>query len=462
MVKMRVASELKKFKNLASRTAKKDETWFWRLQVAARDAIMSIDVSSGASPVKTTTEICDIFQTLLGGTTASLIIYGENGWRVEAATGQGAAEILGEIIDPNNGSVSSKVIKNKKPYYFSNIDSLREIIRQNHPSRHSDNIFCSFPLLSFDGAVMGVVNVGGMKETHPVFAVEKGSIDGALSAVAAKIAKLKKNEQVKKLESSVALHEERLESIRKDLEDLKESETIKERLLYMTIHDLKNPLSLVISNLAYLEGMALEKEAMGVLRLSRFGCERLLDMIKASLDSHKMGIGKFQLHVSCFDLADTIREVKKEFEVVSHFDDITIEYSGPENLSIEADGGVIRRILSNLLDNALRHSPIGGRITIGLKKTNGATVFSVRDEGEGVAEEDRERIFDAYEQAKSVMASSGKDGSYGLGLAFCKMAAEAHRGSIRLKAGSGKGAVFVVTIPDGLSNILQDAPSSFI
>ncbi|MGK7344616.1 MAG: sensor histidine kinase [Candidatus Nitrospinota bacterium M3_3B_026] len=440
------AADLKKFRALV-RKKQDDDSWFWRLQVAARDAIMSVDVSSTADPAGALAMMLDIFQDLLGGSSASIVIKGEDGWRVEEATGEGAGEITGKTVDPDDGSISSAVIRNSKPYYFSNIDDLKEIKRQNHPTRHSENIFCSFPLLSFDGNVMGILNVGGMREAHPFFAVDKSSIGGALKAVAAKIAKLRKNAQVKMLESSVREGREKIETIEKDLAQLREAETIKERLLYMTIHDLKNPLSLVISNLAYLEGTEPGGETTDILKLSRFGCERLLDMIKATLDSHKMEIGKFQLHTSCFNLTDMARRILKEFEVVARFDEIRMEYNGPDRAMVEADGGVVRRILSNLLDNALRHSPTGGRVTVGVREEGEMVLLSVSDEGEGVDEADRERIFNAFEQAKSSMKPGGGDGSHGLGLAFCKLAAEAHGGSISLDSEQGKGARFTVSLP---------------
>lgn len=440
------AADLEKFRALA-RKKQGDESWFWRLRVAARDAIMGVDVSSTADPAAALATMLDIFQELLGGSSASIIVKGGDGWRVEAATGEGAEEITGKAVDPDGGSISSAVIRNRKPYYFSNIDDLKEIKRQNHPSRHSENIFCSFPLLSFDGAVMGILNVGGMREAHPFFAADKSSIGEALKAVAAKIAKLKKNAQVKMLESSVLAHKEKIETIEKDLAQLREAETVRERLLYMTIHDLKNPLSLVISNLAYLEGMEPGGEAAEILKLSRFGCERLLDMIKATLDSHKMEVGKFQLHASCFDIADMARRILKEFEVVARFDEIRMEYDGPGKAMVRADGGVVRRILSNLLDNALRHSPTGGRVTVGVREAGEMVLLSVSDEGEGVDEADRERIFNAYEQARNSMGPDGKDGSHGLGLAFCKLAAEAHGGSISLDSEQGKGARFTVSLP---------------
>ena len=249
----------------------------------------------------------------------------------------------------------------------------------------------------------------------------------------------------------MAQKEARIESMERDLARLKESETVKERLLYMTIHDLKNPLSLVISNLAYLEDMDLGAEAEDVLRLSRFGCERLLDMIKGCLDSHKMDLGDFRLHASCFDLAHMAREVIKEFSIVARFDEITIKYEGPESIHVNADGGVIRRVLTNLLDNAVRHSPIGGSVGVGVRSDAGDVLLSVKDEGEGVADEDREKIFDAFEQARSSIDPSKKASAYGLGLAFCKMAAKAHKGDIWVESEPGKrGARFVFSIPGGL------------
>ncbi len=229
---------------------------------------------------------------------------------------------------------------------------------------------------------------------------------------------------------------------------MKEKETLRERLLFMTVHDYKNPLSLVISNLSFLEMSDLPDEAMEMVKLSRFGCERLLDMIKSTLDSYKMESSAFTLNRTKFDIAKLIRQMITEFSIAAGFDELVLSYDGPENMDITADEGLLRRILSNLIDNAMRHSPIGGKIKLSLQQEEEFFIVAVSDEGEGIPKEDQENIFDLFEQVKAASGNNGTHKGHGIGLSFCAMAARALGGKIAVTSDGIKGSVFTVTVRD--------------
>jgi len=424
---------LAKFKETVSNlNVEIDETSFWRLQVAARDAILSVDVSSTGSRDNALERICEIVRLLFGGTTSSIILANHNGWGVAAATGEGSEKIVGCRLDLDGSSVSSRVIKNKTPYYFSQINEEKGVSHNNAPGRYPNNAFCSFPLLGLDNNVLGVVNVAGMDKAHPIFTDERVSMEGALETIAVKVAKLNKNEE--------------LMSAQKDIATMKEAETIKEKLLYMTIHDLKNPLTLINANLAHLENAEMDEMSKEIVQLSKFGGERILDMVKTILDSYKIEAGKMTLNKTRFNLAALASTIAKEFNIALLSDSLNVQIEGPEEVFIDADEIIIHRIFSNLMDNAIRFSPLGGKIVIKVREDDDFVYFSIKDEGDGIDPAFQEEIFDAFESAKSSL-ESGATGNYGLGLSFCKMAVKEHGGAIRVDSKLGSGSKFIVTLP---------------
>ncbi|HEB71249.1 MAG TPA: HAMP domain-containing histidine kinase [Nitrospirae bacterium] len=429
----KTSRRLARFKDIVSRLkVEVDETGFWRLQVAARDAILSVDASSTGSQDIALEQICEIVRLLFGGTTSSIILENTHGWRVAAATGEGAEKIVGLRLDLDDSSISSKVIKNKTSYYFSQINDEKGVSRGNAPERYPNSAFCSFPLLGMDNNTLGVVNVAGMDKAHPIFTDERVSMEGALETIAVKVAKLKKNEE--------------LMSAQKDIETMKEAETIKEKLLYMTIHDLKNPLTLINANLAHLENAEMDEMSKEIVLLSKFGGERILDMVKTILDSYKIEAGKMTLNKTRFNLVANAKKIAKEFNIALLSDSISVQIEGAEEVFVEADEIIIHRIFANLMDNAIRFSPLGGKIIIQVGQDGASVSFSVKDEGAGIDPASQEEIFDAFERARSSL-DSGAKGNYGLGLSFCKMAVKEHGGKIKVDSEPGAGSKFTVTLP---------------
>ncbi|VAX14855.1 hypothetical protein MNBD_NITROSPINAE04-1920 [hydrothermal vent metagenome] len=426
---------LARFKEIVSNLKDEiDETSFWRLQVAARDAISSVDVSSTGSQDIAFKRICEIVRLLFGGTTSSIILKNAHGWSVAGATGEGSEKIVGLRLDLDGSSISSKVIKNKTPYYFSQINDEKDVSHSNAPERYPNNAFCSFPLLGLDNKALGVVNVAGMDKAHPIFTDERVSMEGALEMIAVKVAKLEKNEE--------------LISAQKDIETMKEAETIKEKLLYMTIHDLKNPLTLINANLAHLENAEMDEMSKEIVLLSKFGGERILDMVKTILDSYKIEAGKMTLNKTRFNLAANASKIAKEFNIALLSDSISVKIEGAEEVFVEADEIIIHRIFANLMDNAIRFSPLGGKIIIQVGQDGDSVSFSIEDEGDGIDPAAQEEIFDAFESARS-SPDSGARGNYGLGLSFCKMAVKEHGGEIKVDSQPGAGSKFTVTLPRG-------------
>ena len=126
-----------------------------------------------------------------------------------------------------------------------------------------------------------------------------------------------------------------------------------------------------------------------------------------------------------------------------------LETAAPADLPlVPADREIFRRIVINLVGNAAAISPEGGKISVSAAKSEGdeALVVSVQDEGPGIPKEYQERIFDKFFQAGSRQQSQGQI-SVGLGLTFCRLAVEAHGGSIWVESEPGHGARFSFSLP---------------
>jgi signal transduction histidine kinase len=233
---------------------------------------------------------------------------------------------------------------------------------------------------------------------------------------------------------------------------LLELEKIKDGLIHMIIHDLRNPLWAV---LGYLELLLLDKQQFNQnqtkhLESSIGCCQELKEMVDSLLDIYKMEEGQMKLNIEKADLEELIDASIQPFLIQATKKQIALSYDHSDRkLSIQVDPRIVKRVLANLINNAIRHTPSGGKIKIatGSYQNNGNLYVEVKDTGNGIAPAYHQKIFDKFEQVK-LQKSGISVGSSGLGLAFCKLAVEAHGGRIWVESkGEGKGADFQFTLP---------------
>ena len=246
--------------------------------------------------------------------------------------------------------------------------------------------------------------------------------------------------------------DERYKEIEKKNVQLQELEEFKDSLLHMIVHDLKNPLFAISGNI---ELLLLDKEnfseAQGIAAENCLSsCKNLSDMIEQLLDINKLENKKLQLEKEMTDLVSLIDDTLNQLLKRAEEKQISINFINPNgNATISIDSRLIRRVISNLVDNGIRHTPKGGRIEIvsELQKSKNNLCFSVRDSGTGLNPAYHQKIFDKFEQVD--LKNKGISvGTAGLGLAFCKLAVEAHGGEIWVESeGEGRGSTFRFTIP---------------
>ena len=240
--------------------------------------------------------------------------------------------------------------------------------------------------------------------------------------------------------------EERTHDLAEALEQIKELQSLKATLTQTLVHDLKNPLAAVSGNLDLLEMQNDNERVLRLVRRSRAGADRLQRMIMDLMDIARMEEGRFALSEERFDPCTLVARAMENTEGSFEQRGVHLSIRKPqEACSLRADRAVMHRVLDNLLANALRYSPKGGTVTVGL--VPGAEVFeiTVSDQGKGIPEQYRKKVFEKYAQVE--LREAGLSVNRGLGLTFCQMAIEAHGGKIVADQAQGGGAMFRVMMP---------------
>lgn len=235
-------------------------------------------------------------------------------------------------------------------------------------------------------------------------------------------------------------------------ERLIELEKIKEGLTHMIIHDLNSPLSMIIGflELFLLKNPPLSRDQLGGMTTCLNYCRDLKEMIQSLLDIHKLEEGKLKPDFETTDIAELIGEAMEHSDFKARENQVQLSANLSEvTCTVSIDRDLIKRVLVNLFNNAIRHTPAGGSVILKADSLNaqGKIRLRVIDTGNGLAPEYHQKVFDKFEQVR-LKQDGVAVGSSGLGLAFCKMAVEAHGGKIWVESeGEGKGATFQFTLP---------------
>jgi signal transduction histidine kinase len=232
--------------------------------------------------------------------------------------------------------------------------------------------------------------------------------------------------------------------LRQQRDELLRLQLQKEQLIAYVVHDLKNPLNAINLHAQVLaRNRSLPDAVRPSLQQIRDEVHAVMRLVHNLLDIQKSEEGLLSPRRERIELRALASQVLEPFEQrardkqVSLVARITAE-------AIEADVDLMRRVLENLIDNALRYAPEETSVLLEAHPSETAVELSVVDHGPGIAQDLRERIFERYVQLEKG-ADSARAGR-GLGLAFCKLAVEAHGGTIRAEDGA-PGNVFRVRLP---------------
>jgi signal transduction histidine kinase len=227
-----------------------------------------------------------------------------------------------------------------------------------------------------------------------------------------------------------------------ELEDLENS---RRDLVANVSHELKTPITAIRAHLEnLLDGV--EQPAPATLEVMLGQVERLGRLVDQLLDLSRLESGEVPLRLEEIALQPLVDQLISEIEVALPGRGVMLHNEVPADLpALSADRERVHQVLFNLVDNAIRFTPEGGRVTLSARRDNGSIEIAVSDTGAGIPPEHLPRLFERFYRADPARARG--DGGTGIGLAIARSVVEAHGGTIRAQSEPGRGSVFTFDLP---------------
>lgn len=229
-------------------------------------------------------------------------------------------------------------------------------------------------------------------------------------------------------------------------EALRREQHLRSELTQLIVHDLKSPLTVILSGMNLMSKQSLgsltETQKRLLTNLEKSG-EDILNMINDLLDVERLEAGALTLQKSLTDTMQLLKNQTEESKILASTNKQKLFFTHDAKLpQIRVDKGLITRVFANLLSNALKFTPDRGTVKVHIAKRVGELIITVADSGPGVPKHERDRIFEKFAQVEG-----GERRGAGLGLTFCKMVVEAHGGTLTVSESELGGALFQLTLP---------------
>lgn len=235
--------------------------------------------------------------------------------------------------------------------------------------------------------------------------------------------------------------------IQQQMQALRDADTARRELVANVSHDLRTPLS---SLRGYVETLLMKEEQLSPEERRRYlntalrQSEHLSHLVTDLFDLAKLE-ARPQLHLEPFRICELVYDVTEKYKLIAQERGVTLEVTQDHNVLVEGDIGLMERVLTNLLENAIRHTPAGGKVTLSLIEQGDLATIQVTDTGQGIPPEDLPHIFDRFYRVEK---NRPKDpGSTGLGLAISKLVLELHQTCIKVSSKLGLGTTFTFALP---------------
>jgi signal transduction histidine kinase len=214
-------------------------------------------------------------------------------------------------------------------------------------------------------------------------------------------------------------------------------------VLGVVAHDLRNPLGLVSSSASFLlEEKPSPEQQRKMLEVTQRAVGQMNRLIGDLLDTTRLQAGRLRLDIRDVDVGSLISDAIETSRPAARQRNIELSAEAPQGYRLCADPGRLLQVIGNLLTNAIKFTPAGGRVMLSAKPVAGETVFAVSDNGPGMTPEDMNHLFDRFWQARDVDSRG-----IGLGLTISKGIVEAHGGRIWVESEPGSGSTFSFSIP---------------
>lgn len=228
-----------------------------------------------------------------------------------------------------------------------------------------------------------------------------------------------------------------------NIEKITATDRLRQELIANVSHDLRTPLSIMQG---YVETMMIKKDTLSEVEKDRYlsivqeGTRKLSGLVDQLFQYSKLEANVVSVQKETFPLGELVSDILSSYQLKADERGICLSLEAPPALPpVFADIALTERVFQNLLDNAFKFTPDGGRITVNLTDTGTGVRIRVADNGVGIAKAYQEQIFERYKQAE--MYPSGQKGT-GLGLAIVRKILELHQTTIEVVSDSGKGAAF--------------------
>jgi signal transduction histidine kinase len=229
-------------------------------------------------------------------------------------------------------------------------------------------------------------------------------------------------------------------------EELKKANKIKSEMLEIAAHDLKDPLQVIIGYTDLLQ-MKLKGDVFAIEKLNKIykSTDQMIRLITGLLEIASIESGRLVLNRTDVDLGRMAEIViknnrpasgKKKQEIVCHVE---------KNCAVNGDEMLLQQMMENLINNAIKFSPPGKHIWVSVTQQDAYISFKVRDEGPGLTEEDKRKVFGKFQRLSA--KPTARESSSGLGLALTQELVKLHGGTIRVESEWGKGSEFIMELP---------------
>ncbi len=354
---------------------------------------------------------------------ASLMLLDKENQELSIKVARGLTEDIIENTKTRVGEgVSGWVAKNKKPLLVKDIRNDKRF--EKREGRYHNNSFLSVPLVAGD-ELLGVINVNN-KTTRRVFG--KKDLDAL---------------------NDVAVHVSSAIDRAMKYEEARRLSQIKLDFVSTVSHELRSPLASVKEAMNLLLDKIpgkINAEQERFLEISRNNVDRTLRLINELLDISKLEAGKLDMKRNFQDICIVAKHTYETLKIDADRKGVKLNLKMPDvNVNMWFDADQITRVLVNLISNAIKFTEENGIVSIMLEDLGGFVQVRVIDNGAGIAEEDKDKVFDKFYSVTRVKSSKVK--GTGLGLPIAKEIVELHRGRIWVDSQLGRGSRFSFTLP---------------
>ncbi len=213
-------------------------------------------------------------------------------------------------------------------------------------------------------------------------------------------------------------------------------------------HELKTPLAVLRADVERAMNATTRKDdKLVALEEALHETTRMADLVESLLTLARADEGRFDLHREPIDLRALTLEVYETALILGEAANVAVTLPFTAEVTVAGDRTRLRQLLLNLVTNAIKYTPAGGRVDLGLGRHPDNVTFAVRDTGMGIAAADLPHVFERFWRADRVRSRTAERGGFGLGLAISQWIAQAHGGTLTVQSRLGKGSLFTLTLP---------------